>query len=136
MGHTVGDWCYECVYCRQRAEIVILEDNDAVIKMTVKGRSPAMRHVNRTHRVNIDWIFERVREDPAIRIRYVNTKQQAADLLTKGSFIAQTWMNLCSLAQVGTPGKQKVLKNAGGDSPAQQGKAKNTKKEKQKCEEK
>ena len=95
-----------------------------------------MRHVNRTHRVNLDWIFERVREDPAITIKYVNTKQQAADILTKGSFIAQTWMNLCSLAQVGTPAKQKGLKNAGGDSPAQPGKAKNTKKEKQECEEK
>jgi hypothetical protein len=28
-----------------KAKLLILEDNDAVIKMTIKGRSPALRHV-------------------------------------------------------------------------------------------
>ena len=41
------------------SELVILEDNEAVIKMTIKGRSTAMRHIQRTHRVNLDWLFER-----------------------------------------------------------------------------
>ena len=44
-----------------RALLTILEDNDAVIKMTIKGRSPTMRHLARTHRVNLDWLLERVR---------------------------------------------------------------------------
>ena len=30
------------------------EDNDAVIKMIIKGRSPTMRHVSRTHKVALD----------------------------------------------------------------------------------
>ena len=30
-----------------RAVLVIFEDNDAVIKMTIKGRSPTMRHLAR-----------------------------------------------------------------------------------------
>ena len=37
------------------ARLIILEDNDAVIKMVMKGRSPAMTHVARTHRVDLDW---------------------------------------------------------------------------------
>ena len=31
-----------------RAQLYLLEDNDAVIKMTIKGRSPNMRHFQRT----------------------------------------------------------------------------------------
>ena len=37
---------------------IIFEDNDAVIKACIKGRSPAMRHVGRTHRVDLDWLWE------------------------------------------------------------------------------
>ena len=55
------------------AQMLVLEDNDAVIKMTLKGRSPNMRHVARTHRVDLDWLFERFQTDPAILIIYVNT---------------------------------------------------------------
>ena len=88
-----------------KAQLVVLEDNDAVIKMTVKGRTPAMRHIQRTHRVDIDWLFERFQSDPSIYIRYVNTKSQTADLLTKGAFTSLQWNALCELAQVGTPGE-------------------------------
>ena len=41
------------------ARMIIMEDNDAVIKMCIKCRSPNMRHVARTHRVDLDWVFER-----------------------------------------------------------------------------
>ena len=36
---------------RQEALLYVFEDNEAVIKMIMKGRSPTMRHVSRTHRV-------------------------------------------------------------------------------------
>ena len=36
---------------QQKAFLYIFEDNEAVIKMIIKGRSPALRHVSRTHRV-------------------------------------------------------------------------------------
>ena len=81
--------------------MLVLEDNDAVIKMTLKGRSPNMRHVARTHRVDLDWLFERFQNDPGILIRYVNTLKQIADILTKGSFTSQTWNRLCELASIG-----------------------------------
>ena len=29
-------------------------------KMIIKGRSPTMRHVSRTHRVALDWLFDRI----------------------------------------------------------------------------
>ena len=39
----------------QEALLYVFEDNEAVIKMNIKGRSPTMRHVSRTHRVAPDW---------------------------------------------------------------------------------
>ena len=39
------------------SQLYMFEDNEAVIKMIVKGRSPTMRHVSRTHRVAIDRLF-------------------------------------------------------------------------------
>ena len=49
---------------RQQALLYVFEDNEAVIKMIIKGRSPTMRHVSRTHRVALDWLFDRINLDP------------------------------------------------------------------------
>ena len=43
---------------RQEALFFVFEDNEAVIKMIIKGRSPTMRHISRTHRVALDWLFD------------------------------------------------------------------------------
>ena len=48
----------------KESRLYIFEDNEAVIKMIIKGRSPTMRHVSRTHRVTLDWIFDRINLDP------------------------------------------------------------------------
>ena len=68
----------------QEALLYIFEDNEAVIKMIIKGRSPTMRHVSRTHRVALDWLFDRINLDPKIQIKYIDTKNQLADILTQG----------------------------------------------------
>ena len=52
---------------RQEALLYVFEDNEAVIKMIMKGRSPTMRHVSRTHRVALDWLFDRINLDPKIQ---------------------------------------------------------------------
>ena len=100
----IGDLDYvPCTIPKSRGigKCVIFEDNDAVIKQTIKGRSPNMRHVARTHRVDLDWLWERIREDPGVFIKYVGTKEQIADMFTKGSFTAEQWGKLCRLAQIG-----------------------------------
>ena len=74
--------------------MIVLEDNEGVIKMLYKGRSRNMRHVTRTMRIDIDWLFERLKTDKGIFLKYVNTKQQLADILTKGSFTTQAWQAL------------------------------------------
>ena len=68
------------------AVLYVFEDNEAVIKMITKGRSPTMRHVSRTHTVALDWLFDKINLDPKIQIRHIDTKHQLADMLTKGNF--------------------------------------------------
>ena len=85
---------------RQEALLYVFEDNEAVIKMMMKGRSPTMRHVSRTHRVALDWLFDRINLDPKIQIKYINTKNQLADILTKGNFTRDEWNHLLTLFNI------------------------------------
>ena len=73
------------------------EDNDAVLKMIFKGRRPTMRHISRTHRVALDWLFDRIKVDPKIQIKYIDTKNQLDDILTKGNFTRDEWIHLLCL---------------------------------------
>ena len=88
-----------------------MEDNDAVIKMIIKGRSPNLRHVGRAHRVDLDWLFERIMKDPSIFVKYVGTKEQLADILTKGSFTADAWNALLRLSLMIPPSARKYVEN-------------------------
>ena len=82
------------------ALLYVFEDNEAVIKMIMKGRSPTMRHVSRTHRVALDWLFCRINLDPQIQIKYIDTKNQLADILTKGNFTRDEWNHLLNLFNI------------------------------------
>ena len=85
---------------RQEALFYVFEDNEAVIKMIMKGRSPTMRHVSRTHRVALDWLFDRINLDPKIQIKYIDTKNRLADILTIGNFTRDEWSHLLTLFNV------------------------------------
>ena len=50
-----------------------------------------MRHVSRTHRVALDWLFDRINLDP------IYTKNQLADILTKGNFTRDEWESFVDL---------------------------------------
>ena len=41
-----------------------------------------MRHVSRTHRIAFDWLFDRINLDSKVQIKYIDTKNQFADILT------------------------------------------------------
>ena len=59
-----------------------------------------MRHVSRTHRVALDWLFDRINLDSKIQIKYIDTKNQLADILTKGNFTRDEWNHLLSLFNI------------------------------------
>ena len=92
---------------RQEVLLYVFEDNEAVNKMIIKGRSPTtMRHVSRTHRVALDWLFDRINLDPQIQIKYIDTINQLADILTKGNSTRDEWnhllclFNICHLSSI------------------------------------
>ena len=85
---------------RQEALLKIFEDNEAVIKMIIKGRSQTMRHVSRIHRVALDWTFVRIKLDTKIQIKYIDIKNQLADILTKGNFTRDEWNHLLCLFNI------------------------------------
>ena len=78
----------------QEALLYVFEDNEAVIKMIIEGRRPTTRHVSRTHRVALDWLFDRINLDSKIQIKYIDTKNRLADILTKGNFTRNEWNHL------------------------------------------
>ena len=59
-----------------------------------------MRHVSRTHRVALDRLFDRISLDSKIQIKYIDTKNQLADILTKGSFTRDEWNHLLCLFNI------------------------------------
>ena len=80
--------------------LFVMEDNEAVIAITINGRAPNLRYLNRTHRVDIDWILERIQGDEGIKIRCCKTAEMIADIFTKGSFTKPKWDALLELAQI------------------------------------
>ena len=82
------------------AMLFVFDDNEAVIKMIIKGRSPTMRHVPRIRRVALDLLLDRIHFAPKILIRYIDTKHQLADILTKGNFTRDELNNLLHLFNI------------------------------------
>jgi hypothetical protein len=79
--------------------LVIAEDNEAVIQIVKKCRSVALRHLPRTHRIDVSWLFE-VCAAPEIKLLHVGTKSQVADVLTKAFTNVETWHHLLRIAKI------------------------------------
>ena len=58
--------------------LFVSQDNDAVNKMIMEGRSPTMRHVSHAHRVALDWLFDRINLDSMVQVKFVDTTTQIA----------------------------------------------------------
>ena len=80
--------------------------------MIIKGRSPTMRHVSRTHRVALDWLVDRMNIDSKNQIRYIDTKHQLADILTKCNFTRDEWKTLLHLFNISHFSSTCCIKNS------------------------
>ena len=58
------------------------QDNSAVISIVHLGYSPKLRHVTKTHRINLASLYE-VFDNGTAKLVYVKTTQQRADPMTK-----------------------------------------------------
>ena len=80
-----------------RCQMIIMEDNDAVIKMCLKVRAPTLRHVSRTHRIDVDLLLEQVHAIEGLCIKYINTKLQLADIFTTPCTHGTHYAGYCKL---------------------------------------
>ena len=50
--------------------------------------------------LHLDWLFDRINLDPKIQIKYIDTKNQLADILTKGNFTRDEWNHLLCMLNI------------------------------------
>ena len=80
------------------AMLYIFEDDEAVIKMIIKGRSPTQRHVSKTQRVAIDRLFDIFFLTQRFGSGMWTPRNKLADMLTKGRFTE--WNRLLCLCNI------------------------------------
>ena len=59
------------------------EDNQATIQILKTRKNPTLRHLNRTHRVNVSWLCEVFTNLNEVELRYCKTDEMAVDIFTK-----------------------------------------------------
>ena len=84
---------------RSPSPLVFKEDNQATIRIIETGKSGAIRHVGRTHRVDIAWLNEVLRCGHLV-VDYIETTLQAADIFTKAFTNLDRWVKACLLTVI------------------------------------
>ena len=73
-------------FLQQEALLFVFEDDEAVIKMMIKGRSPIMKHAFRIYRVALDLLFDRINVDQKIQITYFGNTKTSRTLVDQEKF--------------------------------------------------
>ena len=87
-----------------------LEDNTAAIRILTTGKSPALRHLDRTHRVSLAWLHETFQHQH-LTLKYINSEKEAADIFTKPFTDADKWKHAIHLINHVYPVDIKSLDN-------------------------
>ena len=66
------------------------EDNEAALKIIKSGKNPKLRHVGRTHKVDIMFLHETFSQDQMV-MHYCDTLKQRADIFTKAFSNPEKW---------------------------------------------
>ena len=89
--------------------MVLLEDNQATIRILESGRSPAFRRTDKTQRLNLAWLAEQFGRRHFVLV-YVASILQAADIFTKPFSNAEKWDKLIKLLAIVSSPEQNVRK--------------------------
>ena len=76
----------------------VFEDNTAVVSIIQKGYSNKLRHLSKTHRINVASTAETVNNADDITVQHIETTQQKGDVFTKGLPLSK-WGNALELLQ-------------------------------------
>jgi hypothetical protein len=86
-------------------KLIFEEDNTSFIRiMETGGNSVALRHMNRTHGINLCWLAE-VFKNRQVELRYCKSTEMAADIFTKAFTNPAKWLEALAQISVGPPSK-------------------------------
>ena len=85
---------------RQEALLYIFEEQRSSDQDDHEGKTPYNATCFQNHRAALDWLFDRINLDPKIQVKYIDTKNQLADILTKGNFTRDEWNHLLCLFNI------------------------------------
>ena len=80
----------------RKLQLDFQEDNVAAIQIMKTGKNPTIRHLGRTHRVDLAWLHERV-ECGEVVLSYCQTNDMAAYIFTKAFSSWEKWQEVCEL---------------------------------------
>ena len=60
----------------------LMEDNESTFQIIKTGKNPTMRHISRTHGVNIQWLHDAYQRQ-LFGMKIAKTDEQVADIFTK-----------------------------------------------------
>ena len=63
-------------------DLICHQDNSAVIAIAHSGYSPKLRHLSKTHKIDLGSLYEALQDD-RVQLRYIATDKQLADIFTK-----------------------------------------------------
>ena len=84
----------------RKIETIVCEDNQATIQVVQRGYSQKLRHISRTHKVNLGSLAE-VFQDSHTKLRYTESSKQCADIFTK-ALEPHAWDNAIGLLEMKT----------------------------------
>ena len=80
----------------------VREDNDAMIRVLTIGGNPTMRYLSLIHGIKVNWLHQ-VSSGPNVKLNYVESELQAADIFTKTFESGVKWATLLPLINVTMP---------------------------------
>ena len=84
------------VLLERKLVLKLEEDNSAAKRVIDTGRNPTMRHLNRTHKVDLRFLHEQV-ENGNMIVAQCPTNEMCADIFTKSFSNSDKWTHACSL---------------------------------------
>ena len=83
--------------------LMLLEDNESTYQIIKSGKNPTMRHITRTHGVNIQWLHDLYKKGE-FRAIYTSSESQCADIFTKSFKDVPKWKQAVDNIGVAPPG--------------------------------
>jgi RNA:NAD 2'-phosphotransferase (TPT1/KptA family) len=84
---------WDCILGQGVRKLVAIfkEDNEAAIRVMSTGKNPTMRHMQRTHGLDLAWLCERFSRKE-FTLEYCPTRSMCADIFTKGFTERSKWI--------------------------------------------